>query len=331
MELRAAFELARVLLEWGDLEAACRTAHQGISRVEQTGLSLAPYGLDLRYLHYLVHYADGSWDHAQEVADTFAVRAASAAEARLSAMALFVDVGRGDAAVAERRAWLEPYYEADPFAEYISRGLLAEHALWQGDHDAAVAEAQATIRAFESWAKGYGPPVIRVAAVGLSALADRARLARAAGDADRAAAAVAEAGSMLEVARAGATNQKRPAKKLGVDGRGWLARAEAEWRRASGDNDPAAWQAVVDAFGPGFVYESARSRWRLAEALAEAGDREAAQREWQLAAEAAGRLRAAPLAAALDGLARRARLGGPAGPAAASRRPGPAAGIRWPA
>ena len=64
-----------------------------------------------------------------------------------------------------------------------------------------------------------------------------------------------------------------------MDGRGWLARAEAEWRRAQGDNDPAAWQAVVDVFGPAFVYETARSRWRLAEALAEAGDRDEAQGE----------------------------------------------------
>jgi DNA-binding NarL/FixJ family response regulator len=322
VELRAAFELARVLLEWGDLDAARSTAHQGISRVEQTGLSMAPYGLDLRYLHYLVHYADGSWDHAQEVADTFAVRVASAAEARLSAMALFTDVAQGGAAVAERRAWLEPFYDSDRFAEYIGRGLLAEHALWQGDGDAAIAEAQATIRAIEAWDKGYGPPVIRVAAVGLSALGDRARQARAGGDAERADAALAEARSMLEIARLGAANKRSPRFVLGVDGRGWLARAEAEWRRANDDNDPAAWQAVVDAFGAGFVYESARSRWRLAEALAEAGDRAAAQREWLLAAQAAAQLRAAPLQAALASLARRARLGAP------QTRPG--RGQAWP-
>jgi DNA-binding NarL/FixJ family response regulator len=327
VELRATFQLARVLLEWGDLEAAGRTAHEGVSRVEQTGLSLAPYGHDLHYLHYLVHYSDGSWDHAQEVADTFAVRVTSAAEARLSAMALFVDIARGGAGVAERRAWLEPFFATDPFTEYIGRGLLAEHALWQGDGDTAIAEAQATIRAVEAWGEALGPPVIRVAAVGLSALADRARQARAAGNTERADAALAAARSMLETARQGATYQLSPQFKLGVDGRGWLARAEAEWHRADGDNDPAAWQAAVDAFGGGFVYESARSRWRLAEALAEAGDREAAGREWLLAAEVADRLGAAPLQAALADLGHRARLG--VAMARSGHAPGQRGGPAW--
>jgi DNA-binding NarL/FixJ family response regulator len=95
-----------------------------------------------------------------------------------------------------------------------------------------------------------------------------------------------------------------------MEGRGWLARAEAEWRRAQGDNAPAAWATVLDEFGPGFVYEAARTRWRLAEALAETGHREQAQEEWSRAAEAASRLGAAPLRATLDDLALRARLTG---------------------
>jgi DNA-binding CsgD family transcriptional regulator/tetratricopeptide (TPR) repeat protein len=317
VELRAAFQLARILLERGDLAASSRTAHQGMQRAEQAGLGLAPYGLDLKYLHYLAHYADGSWDHAQLVADTFAVRVSSVAEARLSAMALFVAVARGDG-VAERRGWLEPFFAADRFTEFIGRGLLAEHALWQGDLETAVTEADATIRAVLAWGEGLGPQVIRPAAVALSALADRARQARAAGDVQRAGAALDAARSMLDIARQGAAFSLRPDFVLGVDGRGWLARAEAEWRRAYGDNDPDAWRAVVDAFGASFVYESARSRWRLAEALAEAGDRAAAQREWRAAVQVADELRAAPLQAALADLGRRARLG-----AAADSGPGP--------
>ena len=43
----------------------------GVERAAQAGLSMAPYGLDLQYLHYLAHYADGRWDHAQELADQF--------------------------------------------------------------------------------------------------------------------------------------------------------------------------------------------------------------------------------------------------------------------
>jgi DNA-binding CsgD family transcriptional regulator len=259
-------------------------------------------------MHYLAHFADGCWDHAQELADGFGIRVTTAAEARLSAMALFVDVARGNASVAERRAWLEPFWPSDWLARYIARGLLAEHALWRGDTATALAEVEATI----SWLheeSGYAPPVIRVAAVGLAAHADRAKDARAAGNEEAAQAEVDAARPLIEAAREGAAHPRRPRSVLGVEGRGWLARAEAEWQRVQGDNDPEAWRAVVKTFGPGFVYETARSRWRLAEVLAEAGHRGQAEQEWRLAVEAADRLGAAPLRAALGDLGRRARLG----------------------
>ena len=334
VQLRAAFQLGRVQLEWGNLDAAGSTAHVGMQLAADAGLGLAPDGLDLTYLHYLAHYADGDWDHAQDLADGFAVRVTSIAEARLSAMALFIEVARGcGSGVTERRAWLEPFFAKDRFAEYIARGLLAENALWQGDGDTALAEAEATIRAVEAWDEGLGPPAIRAAAIGLEALAERARHARAAGEQHRAAAAAQAAGDLVEIARQGALGRRGVKSALGVDGRGWLARAEAEWRRARGENAPEQWQAVVDAFRPGYVYETARSRWRLAEALVEAGRRDEAEREWQAAALTADRLRAAPLRLALADLARRARLatGGPGrtgqdGKPTGAAREGPGAG-----
>ncbi len=271
VQLRAAFELSRTHLERGDLADASKTAHEGLRLAEEAGLGLAPYGLDLQYTHYLAHYADGDWVHAQQVADGFVVRVTSVAEARLSAMALFIDVARGSPQVAERRAWLRPFWPADGFGAYIARGLLAEYALWQGDAETAASEAAEIVDSEVKYMGGYSPPVIRVAAVGLSAQADLAARARAAGDAAAAAAAVEAARALIEAAREGAAYRRRPKYVLGVEGRSWLARAEAEWRRAQDDNDPDAWRAVLAAFGPGFVYESARSRWRLAEALAEAG------------------------------------------------------------
>jgi len=308
VELRAGFQLARAKLERGDLEGAVATAHQGVARAEEKGLGLAPYGLDLQYLHYLAHYAEGKWDHAAELADGFPVRATTVAEARLSAMALFVEVGQGNPVVGERRAWLEPFWAADRFGEYIARGLLAEHALWRGDPEGALAEVGAAL-ATQVDKDGYGPPVIRVAAIGLAAHAGRAARARAAGDSRTEKAEVKEAKALIAVARQGAAYPRQPKFVLGIDGRGWLARAEAEWSRARGKNSPAAWQSVVDAFGPGFVYESARARWRLAEALAEKGLRERAEHEWKLAMETVERLGAVPLLTALADLARRARLG----------------------
>jgi DNA-binding CsgD family transcriptional regulator len=225
-------------------------------------------------------------------------------------MALFLAVGRGLDVVEERRVWLEPMFARDGFVEYIARGLFAERALWRGDTAAAILEIHATIRAIEEIDEGYhSPQLIRVAAVGLGALAEEAAAARVTGDSDRLERVLGQADELLQIARDGAANRRMPGFALGVDGRGWLACAEAEWGRANGGNSPAAWEAVVDTFGEDFVYETARARWRLAEALAEAGDRETAGCVWLLAKQAADTLRAAPLQTALADLGRRARIG----------------------
>ncbi|HKD88794.1 MAG TPA: AAA family ATPase [Streptosporangiaceae bacterium] len=308
VELRVRTLLARLTLESGDLGEASALAHAGVERAAHAGLSMAPYGLDLRYLHYLAHYADGSWDHAQRLANSFPVRVANVAEARLSAMALFIDVARGSQRVADRKTWLEPYLGTDQMAAYIARGLLAEDAYWAGDLQGALALVKATMAAAMGAADGdFGPQVIRPAAVGVAALADQARLARAAGQPTDA--LIADAEALTELARSGVSSKWRAAAALGVDGRGWLARAEAELRRAADDNDPDNWRTEIETFGPAFVYETARGRWRLAEALAESGDRDEAQRQWQLAAATADEIGAARLRAALADLGRRARLG----------------------
>jgi DNA-binding NarL/FixJ family response regulator len=305
VELRAAFNLAHEHLIRGELHDAARVAHVGVLRSEEEGLGLAPFGMDLQHLHFQAHYALGEWDHAQELADGFPVRVTSAPEAVLSAMALFIDVGRGSGTAAERQTWLEPFWD-DLTVGYIGRGLLAEQALWRGDTVLALSHATAAISA-DSW-PSHSPSVLRVAATAIAAHADRAGAMRAAGDLDGAAAEVAAAGELVGLAREGASYPARPKARLGPEGRGSLARCLAEYERARGGNSPAAWEAVLDAFGPGYVYETARAQWRLAESLAAAGRREEAATAWRSAAGTAARLRAAPLAAALDDLARRARL-----------------------
>src|SRR6266581_1027897 len=219
-------------------------------------------------------------------------------------------------------------FARDGFVEYITRSVLAERSLWRGDPAGAIAQIQATISAIEEYDEGYySPQLIRVAAVGLWALADQAVAARIGGDSGgRLGGVLEEADRLLEIAKAGAANARMPGYALGVDGRGWLARAEAEHSRANGDNAPERWQAVVDAFGEGFVYETARARWRLAESLAEAGDRDAAAGQWQLAWQAAELLGAAPLRAAVADLGRRARIGSTERDARSGDR-GPLAGL----
>jgi DNA-binding NarL/FixJ family response regulator len=193
---------------------------------------------------------------------------------------------RGNPVVEERHAWIEPFLSAHGFDGFIARGLIAEHALWQGDVEEALTQTRAAIDVVYEPPWGFHPSAIRPAAVAMCALADRAVQARATGDDTAAAAAVTAAGELLQIAREG-----------------------AEYRRADGDNDPQAWQAVLDAFGPGYVYEIARTRWRLAEALAGAGRRDEAAEQWHQAVQIADKLAARPLRRALDDLARRARIG----------------------
>ena len=309
VELRAANHLAQAHLELGDLAIGAAVAHEGTKRANQTGLGLAPFGLDVQHLHFQCHFADGKWDHAQEIADGFPVRVTSAPEAFLSSMALFIDVARDNPAVTERRAWIEPFWSGHGFDGFIARSLLAEHALWRGDTEQAISEAQFAIGLVNEPPWGYFPSVIRPAAIALSARADRAVHARATGDEETAAAEVAAAAELRQIAREGAAFRKRPKFVLGPEGRGWLARAEAHYQRASGNNDPRAWQTVLDEFGPAYVYEIARTQWRLAEALAEAGRRDEAAEQWRLAVHTADKLHARPLRRALDDLARRARIG----------------------
>ncbi|MCW2932576.1 MAG: ATPase-like protein [Actinomycetia bacterium] len=305
VELRATYHLSRERLSRGELAEAARIAHIGVLRADDEGLGLAPYGLDLQHLHFQAHYADGHWDHVQELADSFTVHVTSQPEAVLSAMALFIDVARGNPAADERRTWLEPFW-GDEFVAFIARGLYAEHALWRGDTDLVLAEAHASINC-DGWPT-HTPAVIRPAAIALSVRADRAMLARARGDDAALEEELRLAAELLEIAREGARYPSRPSVALGPEGRGWLARCEAEFQRARARNFPGNWELVLAEFGPGYVYETARTQWRLAQALAEAGRRDDAAHIWGSAVATANKLGAAPLRAALDGFRRRARL-----------------------
>ena len=305
VELRAAYHLASARLSRGDLAGASAAAHAGVSRAEANGLGLAPYGFDVQHLHFQAHYADGAWDHAEDIARTFPVWVTKQPEAVLSAMALFIDVGRGSAAADERRTWLAPFWD-DVFVACIGRGLLAEHALWRGDTETALTEAEAALGTDARY--GRSPVAIRIAAVALGARADRAAAARSAGNTTAVAAEKAAGALLLGIAREGARFPSRPKVVLGPEGRGWLARAEAEYQRLIGANSPEGWEQALAEFGPGYVYETARTQWRLAEALALSGRHREAADVWGAATATAEKLRAEPLRAALADLARRLGL-----------------------
>jgi DNA-binding CsgD family transcriptional regulator len=95
---------------------------------------------------------------------------------------------------------------------------------------------------------------------------------------------------------------------MGPEAVAWLARAEAEWARVRGEPNPDLWATAVDRFGYGYIYEEARARWRLAEALLAGGRRDEAAKQARTATEVAVQLGAEPLRAALEAVARRGRL-----------------------
>jgi DNA-binding NarL/FixJ family response regulator len=83
---------------------------------------------------------------------------------------------------------------------------------------------------------------------------------------------------------------------------------DAETARLAGKPSVELWRAAVEAFDFGHVYEEARSRWRLAEALLVADDRAGAAEQAAAAHAVAVRLGAVPLREAVEALVRRGRL-----------------------
>ncbi|GLW20306.1 LuxR family transcriptional regulator [Microbispora amethystogenes] len=282
IDLRARFNHARIHYEHGHLADAARIAESGVRLAAETGLTWSAFGTDLRFLHYLIHYADGDWDAAERLAAAFGVRVGTRAEAQLSSFALFVEVGRGRAGAEERLRWLSRFW-SDELVSYMARGMAAEHALWHGDPETALEHVDAILATLEP----FDPGLIRIAATGLWALADLGRTGEHCDD-------------LLRRARHAAANGPNgPRARMGPEGLAWLARAEAEWHRAHGTADPEVWRRATEAFGFGFVYEEARSRRRLAESLLRTGDRTAAHAEWERAVTVAAALGAGPLLAAL--------------------------------
>ncbi|MBW8485496.1 helix-turn-helix transcriptional regulator [Actinomadura parmotrematis] len=309
---RAAFHRARWPFDNGDLDAASAAVAEDMAYATRYGLGFSPYGIVLRTLQLLIEYTRGDWERAAEIAAGFGVRATRSVEAQVSSFALFLDVARGDGAtVRERLRWMEPLLPMDTLNTYISQSLAAEHALWQGDAADGARLAARALAALEP----HEVAVLRLAATALWAQADLAARARAAHDDAAEERAVRAADALLDAARTAATTNigGHARERLGLEAVAWLRRAEAEHARARGTDEPAQWEAVVEAFtygADGFVYEVARSRWRLAESLAERGLREEAAAVWEPAVAAAERLGAAPLLAALRDLGTRARLGG---------------------
>lgn len=304
VEMRALFNLAIGTFEAGHLDDCLPWITEGLDRARRAGLLSSPYPTEMRYLHLLVLYTLGRWDECVRAASTDAEVVPAAGGYRV-APALYVALARGDFGAADRaRTLLEGPF--DWMAALVAGIALTEAAALRGDAEAAVERMRSTVAVLTD-DTGTPPHVtVRLAALALSAVADRACELRLKGDQEGARRWAETATELLAPARAVAMDGGAP---QGPEGQAWLARAEAEWTRAVSGPDVGSWERTVAAFDFGDVYEAARCRLRYAEALLAADRRTEAAAEARAAREVFVRLGASVLLERADELIRRGGLG----------------------
>lgn len=303
VEMRALFNLAVGTYESGHLEESLPWITEGLDRARRAGLLSSPYPMEMRYLQLLVLYTLGRWDDCVRAAATDAEVLPAAGGYRIGP-ALYVALARGDFRAADRaRTLLEGPF--DWMAALVAGIALTEAAALQGDAEAAVERMRSTVAVLTDDAGTRPHVTVRLAALALSAVADRAAELRLKEDQEGARRWAETAGELVESARALAVHGGVP---QGPEGQAWLARAEAEWQRAVSGPDPEAWAKAVAAFDFGDVYEPARCRLRYAEALLAADRRAEAAAEARAAREVFARLGAKVLLERVDELIRRGRL-----------------------
>jgi DNA-binding CsgD family transcriptional regulator/tetratricopeptide (TPR) repeat protein len=309
IELRALRNLALLESGLGNLATARALFDEGAQLADQTGLSWSRFGGVMHLGQVTVRYRAGDWDECEQLAGAIPELVTTLTVAFRATLGLPVQIARGRSIAAKRLRQLAAFTGVNPLFDTDVAPYEAELATWRGDLDRARSAIQRALAGADAIEHPSEAAIVAwVCIKGLTAEAERAEGARAAGDAAALTDAIAVGHELLERARAAAERAKQTADAHNVYVVGHLAKAEAEWTRLQGRSDPKAWQAATDAFSSGHVYAVARCRWRLAEALLSTGDREQATVAARAAHQAAVRLGAEPLRVVLEALARRGRL-----------------------
>jgi DNA-binding CsgD family transcriptional regulator len=310
VEMRVLFNLATVTFEDGRIAEALAWTRLGTRRARELGVEWSHYPAELRHLHVTALYMAGDWDGSLAEAD--ALGRVPEMSAHVRADGLLVLVGRGDPSARARVDWargLVPRLSAHILLELVTAASEIDLAAWEGRPQQALDVALASYaRLRKEWDDDH-LGVLRLAGTALAPVADAAAAARRDADAAEEGRWLRAVEELVEAAvSAVETYRATYGDTMGVEAHAWLARIAAEAARGRGEPATELWRAAVEAFGFGHVYEQARSRWRLAEALLADGDRAAAAEQAALVHEVAVRLGAAPLRTALEALARRGRL-----------------------
>jgi DNA-binding CsgD family transcriptional regulator len=229
------------------------------------------------------------------------------------AAGLYGLVGRGDPAARERIAWARSL-DARPGDQGVmllvnTSAAEVDLAAWEGDAQTAVRLAEQDVRRLAELWPVDRLAAVRIVATALSAAADAATAARLVGDAGTAGRWVRVGSDLAGLAADAVAASTASGARLGPESQAWQARLTAELARLRSEATPELWRSALAAFATlGHVYEQARTRWRLAEALLAADERDDAAAELRAAHEVATALGAIPLRTAVEALARRGRL-----------------------
>src|SRR6478609_4209257 len=306
-ELRGTHNLAGNRYYAGELEEARLVCEAGIVRARSTGVLWMGYGVGMLIYRELIRYVTGDLTPAPPPVDWVP----ESATWTLSVVDLYAAVARGDTDVIERGRSIEVDWKRDPMMALVSGGCSIDALTWAGRHQDAADLTLQVIAFLDSAWNDYFLGGIWLSALGLAALADRAEQTRLTGG--DLSADLALGATLLERTVETARRGRPRGGKLGPEGRGWMARARAEYGRLIDRDDPALWREAIEELsfehrGKGYRYEVARSRWRLAGALQGAGDPAAARTEAAAALAEATEMGARPLSEAIVAFARRARL-----------------------
>jgi DNA-binding NarL/FixJ family response regulator/tetratricopeptide (TPR) repeat protein len=290
--------LAESLHLAGRLEEARAVADEGFA------LELRSNDVWLLLLRAELAIEAGEWDAAAELLGGIGRRPVGSTLVNLDLRRAQLALGRGEHAAA--REWLD---EAAQFGARLDEpqftgvlgALRAELERREGDLAAARRAVQDALDSLETCTDDAAR-LARVSAAGATVEADAAQRARDLGEADDERTALLQAD--MHVARAEAAASCEGPLEVA-----WMLIARAERTRAAGAADPAAYAAAAEAWSAlERPYPAAVMRYRQAEALVNAGDREAAVAAARQARATTARIGAGWLRSEVDGLAARARL-----------------------
>jgi DNA-binding CsgD family transcriptional regulator len=280
------------------LEVA-RAAHAQLTSLPTrqiwTGLAIAQYAFD-----------SGDWETAEDAQAAVAKRPVASGSSKLNSRLRHAELalGRDERAAAREHLACATEVAVDsrePQYLGVLGALQAELATREGDMAGARAAVELALDRIE-FCSDDALRMAMASAAGLTAEATAAQHARDLGDERAVADALVHAELLIARVRACAEDG-------GALEHAYLAHAEADYCRALGTDQVEGWHQAAAAWdGLGRPYPAAIARWREAEALVGAGDREAAAEPASTAISEAERLGAAWLASEVESLAARARL-----------------------